>query len=70
MGAKYCRVRNICQPNYKKEIVMPLGLIFAIGGLCSILCISFFLIHYFEVKRLDSNPEYKDPFVGSREETK
>ncbi len=49
---------------------MPLGLIFAIGGLCSVLCISFFLIHFFEVRRLDGDTEYKDPFVGSREETK
>ena len=70
MGSQYCRVRNICQPYYEKEVSMPLGLIFAIGGLCSVLCISFFLVHYFEVKRLDSNPEYNDPFVGSREETK
>ncbi len=49
---------------------MPLGLIFAIGGLCSVLCISFFLVHYFEVRRLDGSTEYNDPFVGSREETK
>ena len=49
---------------------MPLGLIFAIGGFCSILCLGFFLIHYFEVKRLDGNAEYNDPFTSSDKEEK
>tara|TARA_B100000886_G_C20161360_1_gene382221 strand:- start:227 stop:442 length:216 start_codon:yes stop_codon:yes gene_type:complete len=69
MGPIYCRVWNICQFNHtKKEVVMPLGLIFAIGGFCSILCLGFFLIHFFEVKRLDENSEYNDPFISSSKE--
>jgi len=36
---------------------MSLGFIFAIGGLCSILCISFFMVHYLEFKKLGNESE-------------
>tara|TARA_Y100001938_G_scaffold148263_1_gene231437 strand:- start:2183 stop:2392 length:210 start_codon:yes stop_codon:yes gene_type:complete len=57
MGSVNSWVWNIRQPHGKKEVDMSLGFIFAIGGVCSVLCITFFIVHFLEFKRLGKESE-------------
>ena len=64
MGSVYRRFRNICQPYNEKEVNMPLIFIFAIGVICSSLCITFYAIHFIEIRRM--NREW-DEMVNEKE---